>query len=201
MEKLTKTARVLKKIIKVLRGLSIGFGVACAVLLVIGIFLPDSLYDHFVNFSDMSINIGNVMLKLSRAVKPNGSMRLFTCFTLADGAAVLALSAFGLHLLYKILSPMAEGRPFDGSVALNLKKLAWVTLAGIIAFSVLGSLASWAEIAMFNIDELFAPGLVTGYTISYTTDGALLLIPAALFLLSYIFQYGEELQRQSDETL
>ena len=201
MEKLSKTARVLAKIMKVLRGICIGCGIACAVMLVIGIFLPDHLYSNFVSVGDMSINLGNVELQMSRALEPQGSLRLYACVTLVSGMVTLALSAFGLHLLYKILTPMAESRPFDSSVSQNLRKLAWVALVGVIAASGLNFLADMAEIALFNLSELFAPDLVTGYTVGYYLNISQLLIPVLLFLLSYVFRYGEELQALSDETL
>lgn len=201
MEKLCKTARVLQKITKLLRGLCIGFGIACAILLVIGIFLPDNLYSSFVNTADMSIHLGNVNLQLSRVIEPHGSLRLFVCTTLICAVVTLALSAFGLHLLYNILTSMAEARPFDGSVSRDLRKLGWVSLADVILYSLLSTAAAVLEIALFDLNELFAPGLVTGYTVENGIELSMLLIPAFLFLLSYVFQYGEELQKLSDETL
>lgn len=201
MEKLSKIARVLGKIIKVLRGICIGCGIACAVMLIIGIFLPDHLYSNFVSVGDMSINLGNVELQLSRALEPCGSLRLYACVNLVSAMITLALSAIGLHLLYKILAPMAEARPFDSAVSCNLRKLGWVTLIGAVASSILDTLASMSEIGLFNLSELFAPSLVTGYTVGYYMDISQLLIPALLFLLSYVFRYGEELQQLSDETL
>lgn len=201
MEKLSKTAKVLKKIIKVLRGVCFGFGIACAVLLVIGIVLPDRMYDRFVNFSDMSIDFGNVMLQLSKAVQPVGSVRLPVCVSLAGGLICLVLSAVGLDLLHRILAPMAEARPFDGSVAANLRKLGWLTFVGVFVISGVSTLTEMLAIRMYDLETLFAPGLVTGVTVQNETDLAFLLIPALLFLLSYVFQYGEALQKQMDETL
>lgn len=39
------------------------------------------------------------------------------------------------------------------------------------------------------------------YTANYALDGTFILVAALLFLFSFVFQYGEELQRLSDETL
>ena len=201
MEKLSKTARVLDKIIKVLRGLSIGFGIACAVLLVIGIFLPDSMYSRFVSAPDLSITFGHVQLHLHRALELDASIRLPVCANLLYGMVVLALSAYGLHLLHGILAPMAEAQPFHSAASNHLKKLAWLSLVGGLAASALSTLATFLEIRMYRLDELFAPGLVRGYTVTNVIDMSFLLIPALLFLLSYVFRYGEELQKLSDETL
>lgn len=43
--------------------------------------------------------------------------------------------------------------------------------------------------------------VVTSVELSASLDTTFLLIAAVFFLLSYIFQYGAELQKLSDETL
>lgn len=201
MNKLSNTAKVLDRIIKVLRGICIGFGIACAILLVIGIFLPDSMYGSFVNFGDRVIELGNLRLELTRDLAPTGPIRLPVCAILVSALAALSLGAAALHLLHKIFAPMAEARPFDGSVSANLKKLGWLSLAAVIAYFVLGGLASTLTMSMYDLNQLFAVDLVADVSIVRSVGFALLLIPAVIFLLSYVFQYGEELQRQSDETL
>ena len=201
MNKLSKTAKTLAKIMKVLRGICIGFAIACAVLLVIGLVLPDSMYGSFVNLGDQVIDLGNLRLELSRAIEPTGSIRLIACAELVAALISLGLGAAGLHLLYNIFSPMAEARPFDESVAVNLKKLAWLSLVAVVAYLMLGGVAAMLEMRLYDINQLFAPDLVKSVTIEGSANLSMLLIPAVLFLLSYVFKYGEELQRQSDETL
>ena len=201
MNKLSSTAKVLAKIMKVLRGICVGFAIACAVLLVIGIFLPDSMYGSFVNFGERSIDLGNLRLELSRDFAPTDSVRLVACAILAESLVSLGLGAAGLHLLYKIFSPMAEARPFDSSVSANLHKLGWLSLIAVVAYLVLGGLAATLEFNMYDIHQLFSADLVTDVSLSHSVGLSLLLIPAVVFLLSYVFKYGEELQRQSDETL
>lgn len=200
MEKLSKTARVLDRIIKVLRGICFGFAIAFAILLVIGIVLPDNLYSHFVVY-DMYVDFGSVQLQLSKVLEPQGPVRLYVCAILASGMAALVLGGFGLHLLRKILAPMKDGRPFDSVVSENLRKLAWLNVGGGVIANVIKILVTMFEINMYDFSELFASNLVTGCTIKYQYDITFLLFAALLFLLSYIFKYGEELQRQSDETL
>ena len=201
MDKLSKTARTLDKIMKVLRGICIGFGIACAVLLVIAIVLPDSKYSMLVNLEGQAIDLGNIRLHLTRNLVPTGSIRLPVCAELIEAMISLGLGAACLHLLHKILAPMAEARPFDGSVSANLKKLAWLSLVAVIVYLLLGGVAAMLELRMYDINQLFAPDLVKSVTLEDSANLSLLLIPAAVFLLSHVFRYGEELQRQSDETL
>ena len=201
MNKLSNTARVLARIMKVLRGICIGFGIACAILLVIGIFLPDSMYGSFVNFGDQVIDLGNLRLELSRDFAPTGSVRLVACAILAESLVSLGLGAAGLHLLHKIFAPMVEAKPFDGSVSANLKKLGWLSLIAVITYFMLGGLAAMLELRMYDLNQLFASDLVTNVSLQQSVNFSMLLIPAVIFLLSYVFKYGEELQKQSDETL
>ena len=201
MENLRRTANILNRIVKVLRSVCFGCGIACAVLLLIAIFLPDSLYHRFVSLADENVTFGNVTFHLSSTIEPTRGLRLPTCFTLIAAAVELFLSAFGLNLLHKILLPMSEKKPFASSVSVNLRKLGWVTLAGALVFGSFTAIAETLAIGMYDLDQIFAPGLVCGYTVQQTGGIGLLLIPALMFLLSCVFRYGEELQAQSDETL
>ena len=201
MDKLSKTALVLDRIIKVMRGICIGVSIACAIFLLLAAFLPDSQYDRLFNYADTSVSLGNVVFHLSSVVEPSGSIRLSICFILLTTAASLFLSVWGLNLLHRILLPMSQQQPFSGSVSGDLKTLGWLTLAGTLVFGILSAIADTLSISMYDLNQLFILDLVTGYTVEHTVDVALLLIPALLFLLSYVFRYGEELQKQSDETL
>jgi hypothetical protein len=61
--------------------------------------------------------------------------------------------------------------------------------------------ASYAEMKAFDVTVLLNPEVVNGYSYNGTFDCSFLVGAVILFLLSYIFRYGEELQRESDETL
>ncbi len=201
MEKLTRTARVLSRIVCVLYRLCMVCAIIAAIALALTALLPAESLRYVVSTADWTIELGTIELQLSRVLEPTGNIRPYLCAAVGSAAVSLALSACALKLLLRILQLMAEGRPFDGTVSVNLKKLGWVTLAGVAAFFVLDSAAAAMEASMFDLDQLFQPGLVTGVTIQNTTSLSFLLIPIMLFLLSYVFRYGEELQTLSDETL
>lgn len=201
MEKLSRTACVLYKIVRVLYGLCVGCGIVTVIALALAALLPGAALQEVVSAADMTVELGTVELQLSRPLEPTGSVRFFLCAVVGSAAASLVLTACVLRLLSRILEPMAEGRPFGLQVSAALRKLALVTLAGILVSAVLGGTAAFAEIGMYDFRQLFAEGLVTGYTVEHTTEATWLLVPALLLLLSYVFRYGEELQRQSDETL
>ena len=201
MEKLKKTAHILSRIVRVLRGMCLGFGIAAAILMIIALFLPGNQFHLLVRSADTSISLGNVRLHLSSALEPNQSLRWSVCALLLLVTVGLGMSACGLHLLHKILLPMSEGQPFNGSVSTDLKKLGWFSLAAVLSYTVFDAIGETLAITIFDLDQIFTSDLVTEYTVSHTINLSLLLIPVLLFILSYVFQYGEELQQQSDETL
>ncbi len=199
MEKLKKTARVIDTIVKIVRGVSIGAAIACVVLFVIALLLPASEYGKLVSTADMTIGLGPVRLQLTRPLEAGGSLRPLICAMLGICVPVLALMAWCMHLLHRVLLPMSEGRPFDGTVSKTLMKLGWATLITTVAAEVMETVLVTLELGLYDLNELFAPGLVSGYTVGFNTGD--LIAPVLILLLSYVFRYGEELQRQSDETL
>lgn len=199
MKKLVKASRVIDIIVKISRGICIGVAIACVILLVIGLMIPASEYERFIRTSDMTIDLGPVRLQLTRPMEPGGSVRTFILGILAAGAPALVLAAWCMHLLHKVLLPMSEGRPFDGTVSRTLRRLGWATLITAAAMAALETVCVTLEVGLYDLNELFAPGLVSGCTVGFTIGD--LAAPVLILLLSYVFRYGEELQRQSDETL
>lgn len=201
MEKLTKTARVLHKIVRILYRLGIVGTIVTAVALVLITLLPADSLRQAVSSADMTIELGTAELHLSRILEPIGDIRLFLCAVFGVATASLALSVCALKLVLRILRLMADGRPFDGTVSANFKRLGWVTLAGVAVHYVMDGVDAAMDVSMFDLDQIFRPDMVKGVTIQNTDSLSCLLIPIMMFLLSYVFRYGEELQRQSDETL
>ena len=92
MEKLSKTAKVLYKIIRVLRKISIAAAIVLAVFLIIAAVIPQSQMGKLVNMADegeMSVIFGSVQLSLSRTLEMNGSLKLFLCMNLLMGGVVV----------------------------------------------------------------------------------------------------------------
>lgn len=114
------------------------------------------------------------------------------------GVAATVIYLYGIKEIRKMLSPMKQGRPFDTAVSKSLAQLGWLALiygaAEIIfmAFSqrmVLRALTAAAS----------GTGAIIGRENIYSVT--FIIVAALLFLFSYIFRYGETLQRQADETL
>ncbi len=104
-------------------------------------------------------------------------------------------------IIRKVLAPMKEGRPFDQGISQMIKKLAWVVLAGGAIVRIGGCITMMIEIKAYDLTAFFAESAIEGYRLNYVVDLNFIITACVLFLLSYVFRYGEELQRESDETL
>ncbi|MCC8357884.1 MAG: DUF2975 domain-containing protein [Oscillospiraceae bacterium] len=189
MNKLCKTARGLDVFFRVLFWLAVAMG---AVMLIADIAV----------LAGAGLN-GGEGLQWLVTLDVNG-----TAYSMADAAAdglpgvfitlsvlfVLSLT-FGLcviHVIRQLLRPMKEGRPFESAVCRSLRRLGWLAVAYGVLEAVVAAIAQLVLTQALNVTDA---ALDVGYDLSW------LLLAVLLFLFSYIFRYGEELQRQADETL
>ena len=102
----------------------------------------------------------------------------------------------GLQLVRNILKPMKQGMPFTGVVTKNLRRLGFLVLAAAV-------LDVFYELWGKNMLARLVTGPEGGGSLAVThqVNFMLFVMAALLFLLSYVFRYGEELQKLSDETL
>ncbi len=205
MEKLKKTARVLDSFARIFRVLFI----AAAIVLFAGLIITSVYYLSIRNDDtvavlvggDLHLTLGNVRLNLAQLVPGSTRPLVPVVVMFLAGALVLAIAAVEAGILHQILAPMAEGRPFDSAVSENLRKLGWMSLAQVAVWSVAEPLITAMELRLFEFGYFLNQEYVKSYTVDFRLELSRFIIPAAMFFLSWIFRYGEELQRQSDETL
>ena len=83
----------------------------------------------------------------------------------------------------------------------HIKSLAKYILAGGIVFNILEVCRVMYFKQIINFDLLFNPKYVTQIKFDIRIEFSFLIFAALIYLLSYIFRYGQELQQLSDETL
>ena len=198
-EKIMKTAKIFDRILKIMEYfmyVSAGLMIVSAVLL---LFVP-SISDTMIDST--SVEFGNVQVFLNEGygdfIKLSKG-RLYG--VMAAGFITVATIAYGLKIGRQILAPMCKGDPFNVSVAEKLRVLAIVVMAsGVITSFVQAYTGSmFADPAL--LEQLFKEGVVKNIMIRYNFSLTPLFVGGILFLLSYVFEYGEELQQLSDETL
>ena len=192
-----KSSKIIDRILRILQGFMIAF----AAVSVIFIILSFAVGEKIVRDASC-IELGNLSLYLSESAIPDyPSLRRGIVI---DLAAVIVMCAVGWYLLYvirSILKPMKEGRPFESGIAAKVRKLALTTLIGGAVIEVSRIFGTIAELKAYDLALLLNPENVQKFTCNYSFNISFAVIAGILFFLSFVFQYGESLQQESDETL
>lgn len=196
--KMMKTAAVLDKIAKILGGIARVCGFVCLVFVILVLVLGEKV---FVPGSKV-LELGFVEFQLSgdyQTITP--AVKAFTVLSLVIAAISLFVFFFIMKYLRAVLSSAKEGRPFEKAVCKSFRSLGVLSLAG----GFVSELFKWAQQLMvlkaYPMEEIFSSPAITGMEVNFIMDFGFVLVALVFFLLSWIFSYGCELQRQSDETL
>jgi len=197
--KLMKNAKTNYTIISILRTIVLVSGI----LLALGILLIVFVGGNRIPFSFTDLSMGNITLHLSENALPEHTVSAAEILpSILPAAVILCVVYYGLTILQNILKPMKDGRPFDTSVADNFRRLANAVLIGGVASNIIQIATGYFFHERYDmLKSLFREGVVDYITVTYSFSLTFIWIALFLYLLSYIFRYGEELQRQSDETL
>ena len=200
MEKLKKIANTLDSVAKLIFYVNIG---AVILLLILWIIIfGEVMKDPNIFREYLILTLGSVKVGIVPESAPSVA---YTNTRLGAGILIVFLVSilmlYGIKIARKILKPMKEGLPFDESIPKNLKNLGILTLIGGGIWSITKLIIDTTTFNAYHISELFRPEIVTKVELTASLDTTFLIIAAVFFLLSYIFQYGAELQKLSDETL
>lgn len=118
---------------------------------------------------------------------------------------ITAIFVFIIHKAVQTIESICtiamDHTPFDVRVANHIKNLAKYILAGGIVFNTLEVCRVMYFKQIINFDLLFNTKYVTQINFGIRLHLSFLVVAALIYLLSYIFRYGQELQQLSDETL
>ena len=203
MEKIKKTAGHLDTFFKILHtctGIAaitaaVGMGLILAALL-LGID-PDRIGTGYA-----SISIGFLALEIAPEYAPaQQTVLIQAAVLLGFGFALSLVCRRFVAVLRRILAPMTQGEPFRAEAGKNLSDLAKLSIViGIVANAAMLTFQAMTVFAL-GLPQLLVSEKITHVTGNFTADLSFLAFSAVLFLLSYVFRYGEELQQLSDETL
>ena len=189
MESLQKTARVLDILARIALCVSLAL-----ILLVLGMLVAAREVPELSGALSSALSAGVFRFILADPVSQPWAARLVL------GALACAVSCYEITLFRRILRPMREGRPFDG-VARRLRTLAWVTLVAGFFLSLADYLVSARFYHHLNYRTLFLNDSILACSVEVRPNLDFLWPSLLLLLLSFVFRYGDELQRQADETL
>lgn len=117
-------------------------------------------------------------------------------------ASDLVVNVFLAYTFGKILKPMTQGQPYDGTVSRALRKLG----VACILIGIVGNVISYLQVTraistLREIKQIFLTVTVTGIDAGFSIQLGYLFIGVMALVFSLVFRYGEELQVQVDETL
>lgn len=203
MNKLTKTAKTLDTVFKIIHILFTVVAVAAAVffgIILIGYLCkwdPDTIGTGYA-----ILELGSVELQLSDAFAPDKWLILLqTAIMLGLSFICLMIGRSSVKCIRNILNPMTKGEPFSSSAGGNLKKLAIYNLILGILYNIMMPAQDLLMVHAFDLPGLLISEKITHITVSPDFDLTFLIYSGILLLLSYVFRYGQELQQLSDETL
>ena len=108
------------------------------------------------------------------------------------------LTGFALAILVLafrvVFSLRADASPFTGA---NAKRLRWIGLLLIVYEPLQGALSSRLTASLAG--ELSTEG--TQVSVHVSLGGLLIVVGLAILAISFVFEYGAQLQKLSDETL
>lgn len=199
--KMAETAGTLERMVKFIQRVNL---IAGAVVFVTSlIFLAAHRLGTVTAADTVNIELGKIFLEVtSGETMMDGRMGVYyqIMLTLRMVIAVGAVYA-GSSLIRKILYPIMEEHPFDGSISVNLRKLGWLVLIYGIISNVYGIIINEINFVFYGLERLADSSYVQSVGVSYRLDVSFFLIFLVLEMVSYIFRYGAELQQLSDETL
>ncbi len=198
MNKFGENVKKLDNILKALGVAFLVFAIVSAGFAVAAFFVDISLLGEI----DTYITLGSAKLTLADDALPQGNAakaHFISGLILAD--VRFALGCVLVKMIRDIIKPMADGRPFGNNISNGLKKLAIFSLVGGAALEIINFVSVLWTYHAYDVQSLFNSEKVVSFDISHNSYGGFVVAAIVLFVLSYIFKYGEELQTQVDETL
>lgn len=194
MKQLSKTAQILYTLAKIA---SVCIIVGVCIIIAAAVLLLG--FDNASMIEFTRLDLGILAFELAQ-ISPEMLRSAFLCAMLP----AIVLLGYGwavLRILRQILEPMKNGQPFDGSIAQQMKKLCWLTVGGGVCSQLTGMAAGILMYKAFDFSTLFLNEKITHVTMNMEWDFGFVALALIWYMLSCIFRYGEELQKQSDETL
>ena len=197
MEKIGKIAKNLDLIARVVYTVCSVFvwvlPITAVLLLIFG--------EQVISDGTYTVTLGMLTLEFAEEYMPFEAVKFCVIAGLLSVAVLLVFVCWFIRVIQSVLEPMKEGKPFESAVSDKLKKLSFITLIGGGVLSVAKLVGEVVLCKMYDLESIFLNENIISCTAEFNLDMTFLLAFGVLYLLSYIFRYGEELQKQSDETL
>ena len=198
MKKMKKAAGELAQLAKI--GEVMWFGAGC--LMVLAALNVCFFEPNILSGEPVTLSLGSVKVDVWGAdFLPPGLSKVNLLVRALMFCVLCFLVIYAAKIVRKILLPMKEGLPFDESIYKNFRKLGVFTLIGGGMISAGRVLIDTMSYRAYEVQNLFIRDKIIECRLEPQVHLEFILIAFVFFLMSYIFRYGAELQKQSDETL
>ena len=171
-------------------------GILCIVLTVVVLVFGNKIS------ATNSISLEFIKIYLTDKVEiNNGYMQVYLTIGLLVVTVICFMNDYAAKLIRRILSPMKAGRPFEADVPANLKKIAWIILIGGAIVQIGGIIERIILMKTCPIEQIINMDVISKLEYTFIFDLTFVLVFCVIMFLSYIFSYGQILQKESDETL
>lgn len=199
MEKFKKYINILDKGFNALSIAFMVFAIVMAALSVIGfIGIPGVIIGEL----EGELTLGILELDMSESLELDADRinRVLSVTALLISLQ-FAIACVLLKVLQKLIAPMKEGQVFHPSVAANIQRLSVYVLIGGFLTELINLADAYFAVSVYDTASLFNPDVITDYSYAFEMNGTFVVYAAIIYLLSFVFKYGTELQTQVDETL
>lgn len=194
MKKISTTANILYTLAKIA---SVCITVGACIIIAAGVLLFAFGNESMIEFT--GLELGNLTFELAET-----DIGMLKSTFLCEMLPAIVLLGYGwlvLRILLQILTPMKNGLPFDTSISAKMKQLCWLTIGGGVCSQLAGMAAGILLYKAYDFSTLFLNEHITHVSMNTEFDLGFVVLALIWYMLSCIFRYGEELQKQSDETL
>ena len=198
MDSVKKIGKVLSIIARVIFRIALAGAIVCAVCAVVCAFFDSA----FSVAGEYTFSLGGLDIELSPDYEFSLDLvRSRLVATLFIGAVECIFVAIIAKISERILASVRDEGPFTAGISQRIRTLAFVSLIGGAIVSVLDIIAEYIMIGMIDVRSLFVADSVAKISYNLDMDMSFVGVFLVLYMLSFVFRCGEELQQQSDETL
>jgi len=203
MNKMINTAKFINAFVKVIQILAIIAIILCAILCITSLISPSTITNFLTN-SVTRLNFGSMSLELNDKgiALLNDNINQLIILSIIPSIIMMIMINIGCIYAKKIISPIKNGEtPFYQGNHQNIFKLGWTLLIGGLLQELCMQISFNSMINIMGIENFFNTNLISNITMNQSYSLSPVLVSVVVFLLGYIFKYGEQLQKESDETL
>ena len=199
MDKFKKYMDILDK---VLNAFNIAFLVLAIVMVVFAIVGFIGIPNVIIGEIENTLTMGVLEIEVAEnAILDSEKANEVLAISALIAAVQFAVSYVLVKILRKLISPIIDGNLFHSAVAENIRRIAIYVFVGGFISEALNLANSAVTLSAYDLSSMFNESLVANHTLTFEMNGNFVVYAGIIYLLSFVFKYGAELQTQVDETL